>query len=81
MSLAEKIDAEVNAVESGAKTEATRLFDKSYVNLREEVPGLLAKMGIDTSSDANVFHATLAVILDLLKTYGPAEIRDILAGA
>jgi hypothetical protein len=79
MSLTEKIDAEIKAVEADAKSEAGSLFDKAKVDLREELPGLMGKLGINTSDESTVVHSSLVLILKLLAEYGPAEIRDVLA--
>jgi hypothetical protein len=81
MSLTEKIDAEVKAVEADAKTEASVLFDKMDVDIREELPGLVAKLGVDSSDDGNVLHAAVILIVDLLAKYGPTAIQEVLAGA
>lgn len=78
MSLTEKIDAEVQAIEADAKSEAGVLFDKAKVDIREELPGLMAKLGVNTSDPHNTLHAALTLVIDLLGKYGPAEIRDIL---
>lgn len=79
MSLTEKIAAEVTAIEADAKTEASVLFDKAKVDIREELPGLMAKLGVNTSDQHGVLHAALTLVIQLLAEYGPAEIRDILA--
>lgn len=78
MSLTEKIDSAVQAIEADAKAEAVTLFDKARVDIREELPGLMAKLGINTSDEHGVLHAALILVVQLLAQYGPAEIRDIL---
>jgi hypothetical protein len=79
MSLTEKIEADVAAIENAGKAEAVTLFDKARVDIREELPGLMAKIGINTADEHGVLHAALVVVVQLLAQYGPAEIRDILA--
>lgn len=79
MSLTEKIDAEVKAIEAEVKPEAEKLFDSVKVDIRDELPGLMTKLGINTSDKESVMHAALTLVVQLLAQYGPAEIRDILA--
>jgi hypothetical protein len=81
MSLAETIKADVAAVESDAKIEAGKLFDQVEVDIRTELPELVAKLGVNTSSADSVVHATIVLLVTLLESYGPAEIRTILSGA
>lgn len=80
MSLVEKIDQEVHAVEADAKAEAVTLFDKARVDLRTEMPALMSKLGINTNDEHGVLHAAVILVIQLLAEFGPAEIRTVLAG-
>lgn len=80
MSLTEKIEAEVSAAEADVKAEAVTLFDKAKVDMREELPGLMSKLGVNLSDDHGTIHAVLVLLVQLLEKYGPTEIRDVLAG-
>jgi hypothetical protein len=77
--LTEKIAADVTAVESGVKTEAEKLFDDVKVDIRDQLPGLVTKLGINTSDKESVLHATLTLVVQLLEQYGPSEVRAILS--
>ena len=79
--LTQKIEAEVRSVESDVEAGAERLFDVAAVDIRTELPGLVAKMGVDTSDPQGVLHAAMVLVITLLKEYGPPEIREILAVA
>lgn len=78
MSLADTIKADVAAVERDAETEAVKLFDAAKVDVRDQLPALIAKLGVDTSDGGNVLHAIVTVLVTLLEEYGPAEIRTVL---
>lgn len=79
MSLTEKIDAEVKAIEADVKPEAEKLFDQLKVDIRDELPGLMEKLGINTSDKESVLHAAVVLLVQLLAQYGPSEIRDVLS--
>lgn len=89
--LGDKIKAEVDAVEAGAEATARQISRtvngeiKPYLStvesdIRKQMPGLMAKLGINTADEHGVFHAVLMLVIELLEMYGPEEIRSVLAG-
>lgn len=79
--LAKHVKDEVAAIEADAKTGAVKLFDAEKVDIREQLPALMSKLGVNTSDDHGVFHAVLTLLITLLEEYGPTEVKEILGVA
>lgn len=77
-SLAAEVKTDAAPLVATIKADAVRLFDHASVDLAEELPSLVAKLGVNTSDSQNVGHAILVTVVQLLAQYGPAEIRTVL---
>jgi hypothetical protein len=78
-----KLEGLVKPVEQAAEQDvaplAATVFDSVWVDIRAELPGLVAKLGVNTSDESSVIHGFLILVVELLQEYGPAEIRDALS--
>jgi hypothetical protein len=86
--LIQTIEADAKAAE-GTISRLTRvvdgvekpLFAAAKVDIRNELPALLGKMGINTADEKTVIHSVLTLLVDALIQYGPEEIRALLTVA
>jgi hypothetical protein len=83
--LISKLEGLAKDVEQEAEKEVVSatgtVFDSAWVDIRNELPALVAKLGVNTSDVDSVMHGVLTLVVSLLEAYGPAEIREVLSSS